>query len=88
MAWQIEWDARAIKDAAKLDHAVKSRITKYLHKTVLASGNPRALGKALVGDKTGLWRFRVGDYRIICKIEDKKLIVLVLGVGHRKSIYE
>ena len=88
MTWKIEWDERAIKDAKKLDVASRKRITKYLHKTVLKENDPRIFGKALVGNKAGLWRYRVGGYRIICKIEDKELTILVIGVGHRKNIYD
>jgi mRNA interferase RelE/StbE len=54
---------------------------------VLALEDPRQLGKALTGDKGGLWRYRIGDYRAICKLEDEKLIVLVLDLGHRREIY-
>lgn len=50
--------------------------------------NPRSLGKGLTSDKVGLWRYRVGDYRVICKIEDETITVLVLAVGHRKNIYD
>ena len=88
MAWKIEWDDRALRELKKLDITAQRRIFRYLEEQVLPSSNPRKLGKSLGGPKAGLWRYRVGDYRIVAKIEDKKLIVLILRVGHRKNVYD
>ena len=71
--------------------AAQKRILKFLYERLLASPDPsfdpRALGKALVGEMQGLWRYRVGDYRLICRIEDRAVTILVLEVGHRREIY-
>jgi mRNA interferase RelE/StbE len=71
-----------------MDVQLRSRLTEFLHERVAKLEDPRSLGQALQGSKFGdYWRYRVGDYRIVCKIQDKKLIVLVLGIGHRSEIY-
>ena len=85
--WKIEWDSKALKEAKKLDRNARKKIVEYLEKRVLASQNPYQLGKPLKGNKAGIWRYRVGDYRILCQIEDEVLIVLIIAVGHRKDIY-
>ena len=88
MAWTVEWDEQAIKDAQKLGHAERSRTGRFLRERVATDQDPRRMGKRLHGAKTGLWRYRVGDHRIICRIEDQRMVVLVLAVGHRSEIYE
>jgi mRNA interferase RelE/StbE len=85
LAWKIELTASAEKELAKLDKTVARRIIKYLRDRVAIE--PRASGKALRGDHSGLWRYRVGDYRVICEIYDDKISVLVVRVGHRKEAY-
>ena len=85
--WTIEWERKALKDAKKLDKSARQRIVNYLEKRVLSSQNPYQFGKPLEGNKLGLWRYRVGDYRILCQIEESRLVVLVVAVGHRKDIY-
>ena len=85
--WTIEWERKALKDAKKLDKSARQRIVNYLEERVLVAQNPYQSGKPLKGNKSGLWRYRVGDYRILCQIEDKRLVVLVIAVGHRKDIY-
>ncbi|GAB4539054.1 MAG: type II toxin-antitoxin system RelE/ParE family toxin [Pleurocapsa sp.] len=85
--WKIEWDSKALKEAKKLDRDARNKIVDYLEKRVLASQNPYQFGKPLKGNKAGIWRYRVGNYRILCQIEDKALIILVIAVGHRKDIY-
>ena len=87
MAWTVEFQKSAANQLRALDSAVQRRIVRYLRERVLAADNPRKFGKALTGDKGGLWRYRVGNYRIICKLEDDRLVVLVLEVGHRRGIY-
>jgi mRNA interferase RelE/StbE len=85
--WKIEWDSKALKEAKKLDKAARKKIVEYLENRVLANQDPYQFGKPLKGDKVGIWRYRVGDYRILCQIENEALIVLVIAVGHRKNIY-
>ena len=88
MAWTVEWDERAVKDARKLGHEARRRITAFLRERVAVDDDPRRLGKPLTADRIGLWRYRVGDYRIVCRIEDEQVVVLVLAVGHRSKVYE
>ena len=87
MAWTVEWDKRAVKDLHKIDKVNASRIVEYMIERV-ACDDPRKLGKALTGIKAGLWSYRVGDYRIICELEDSRLVVYVVSAGHRRSVYK
>ncbi len=88
MTWLIKFDPRAAKELKKIDRVAQKRIITYLKKQVAVQNNPRILGKNLTGNKQGLWRYRVGDYRIICKLLDQDLTILVIKVGHRKSVYD
>ena len=87
MEWKLSFLPKAQKQLQSLDVAVQRRILNFLHERLLASPDPRTLGKALVGEMQGLWRYRIGDYRLICKIEDQAVTILVLEVGHRREIY-
>ena len=87
MAWKVEISATAEKQIAKLDRATQLAIRDYLRDRVLASGNPRTLGKTLTGPLAGLWRYRVGDLRVLCQLRDEVLVVLVLRVAHRRDVY-
>jgi mRNA interferase RelE/StbE len=71
----------------KLDKTVQGEIIQYLSKRIATSEDPRRFGKALTHGLTGLWRYRVRDYRIVCRIDDTEITVLVLGIGHRREIY-
>jgi mRNA interferase RelE/StbE len=86
--WRIEWDEQAVEEAKKLDQTVLKRIIRYLEERIAPSENPRDFGKPLRGAKLGVWRYRVGDYRILCHIEDEKVTVLIISVGHRKNVYD
>ncbi len=87
--WKIELDKAAERDLDKLDPQVTRRIERFLYDRVAKLDNPRIIGEALRGSKLGeFWRYRVGDYRIICKIEDNILRVLVVRIGHRQEIYD
>lgn len=88
MAWRIELDQAAEHDLGKLDPQVSRRILKFLHDRVAALDDPRSIGQALRGSRLGdFWKYRVGDYRIICDIQDKRVVVLVLRVGNRREVY-
>jgi len=87
LAWKIAITKTATKQLEKLDRTMQKRITAFLKEKIEASNNPRKLGKALQGNKHKLWRYRVGNYRLICNVEDKTITVLVLAVGHRKEVY-
>ena len=88
MTWKIEWDDRARKELRKLDSSVQKEILKYLRVRISDSKNPRLFGQSLVGNKVSLWRYRIENYRLICRLEDHTLVVFVVGVGHRKEVYE
>jgi len=85
--WVYRFDARALKELKKLGHQGQQDILGYLDERVAGGGDPRRFGKALKADLAGLWRYRVGDYRILCQIRDRELLVLVVAVGHRKDVY-
>jgi mRNA interferase RelE/StbE len=88
MAWKIELSTQVDRDLAKLDPQQSKRILRFLHERVAPLDNPRSIGQALQGSQLGeFWKYRVGDYRLICKIEDARLLILVLRVGHRREIY-
>jgi len=88
MAWNVELSQRADKELSKLDPQDARRILKFLFERVATLGDPRSIGEALHGSRLGeFWRYRVGDYRLITKIEDDRLLILVLRVGHRSEIY-
>lgn len=85
--WKIEYTKRARQALNKLDNSIKNRIESYINK-LPESPDPRIKGKALTGSRTGQWRYRVGDYRVICELHDDILVVLVLEIGHRSRIYK
>jgi len=88
MAYNVELSESAERELGKLGASQAKRILKFLHQRVAKLDDPRSIGEALHGSRLGeFWKYRVGDYRLICKIEDDRLIVLVLRVGHRKEIY-
>ncbi|HVC46925.1 MAG TPA: type II toxin-antitoxin system RelE/ParE family toxin [Terracidiphilus sp.] len=87
MAWTIEYAETAKKQLRKIDKPAARRILDFLDERVARGNDPRALGKALKGRLGDLWCYRVGDYRVICDIQDKLLAVLVLQVGNRREVY-
>jgi mRNA interferase RelE/StbE len=87
LTWTIEFNRQARKDIAGLPPIEQKRVSHYLRTRVLAQEDPRSLGKPLKGPLSGAWRYRVGDIRILCRIEDEKLVVLVVGIGNRREIY-
>ena len=88
MAWKIELSDTAARELDRLDPPQSKRILKFLNERVAPLQNPRSIGQALRGSELGeFWKYRVGNYRLICRIEDDRLIVLVLPIGHRREIY-
>ena len=85
--WRIEITRTAEKQITKLSPAAQKAIQRFLRERLLPAENPRQWGKPLHGEKRSLWRYRVGDYRLICDIQDEKVVVLVLEAGHRKDVY-
>ena len=88
MAWTIEYKPDVIKDLKKLDRATQRQILSYMEDRVANAADPRDFGKPLRHNKFGLWRYRVGDYRILCEIQESHVVILVIAVGHRKRIYD
>lgn len=88
MAWKVELDPATERDLDRLDPQVARRILEFLNERVARLDNPRSIGSALQGPKFGeFWKYRVGDWRVICKIEDEYLTVLVLRIRHRNTAY-
>ena len=87
MAWKLEFTDTAKRQLAKMDRAWQSKILDYLESDIANLPDPRGRGKALVGDKKGLWRYRLGDFRIVCDILDAELVIVAVLIGHRKEIY-
>ena len=88
MAWKIEFSAVVRKQLHTLDRPVQKKIVDYLKDRIEGCKSPRHFGEALSANRVGLWRYRVGDYRIICEIQEEKVVVLVLAIGHRREIYK
>jgi mRNA interferase RelE/StbE len=88
LIWKIEFQRAAVKQLGALTKSDANRIVSFLTDRIARDGNPRRTGAALQGSELGnFWRYRVGDYRIICDIQDHKLVVLVVEIGHRRDIY-
>ena len=87
MAWTIDYSERALKSLQKMDKQNAKRIMDFLDNRVAIHKDPRALGKPLKGELGTFWRYRVGDYRVLCDIQDNKLVILAALIGHRKDIY-
>lgn len=87
-SWAVEFDDRARRELRKLDAKAQKDILRYLRLHIAGLPDPRHFGKPLRMNLAGLWRYRVGDYRLICRIEENRLVVLIIKVGHRKEVYE
>jgi mRNA interferase RelE/StbE len=85
--WRVALDATAAKELRKLAPSDRQRILKFLRERLSTEADPRRLGAALSGPFSGLWRYRVGDFRLIAAIEDEQVTILVLRIGHRREIY-
>lgn len=88
MAWTIQITDIAEKQIKKLDKAIQKRVVDYLYDRIEGCKDPRHFGEPLKGNHSGYWRYRVGDYRIICEIYDDELVVIAINIGHRKAIYK
>ncbi len=88
MTYSVEFTEDAVRQLKRMDRYTRTMILNWISKHLDGTDNPFASGKALTGDKSGFWRYRVGDYRIISKVERGKLIILVVEVGHRSNIYD
>lgn len=88
MSYIIETTARFDREFKKLDRYTQRMIKGWIDKNLVGTKDPRQHGKGLTANRSGQWRYRIGDYRLICQIDDGKLIILALSVGHRKEVYE
>lgn len=87
MAWTIELETKALKDLKRLDKQDAKRIWSYLTERVATREDPRTLAQPLSGQWSEYWRFRVGDYRLVCRLEDENWVVLIIRISHRKQVY-
>jgi mRNA interferase RelE/StbE len=87
LGWKISFTKTALKQLAKLDKPTANLIVRFIEEKIASSDDARRYGHALTGDQKGRWRYRIGDYRIICELRDNELVVIVVTVGHRKEIY-
>ncbi len=88
MSYSVETTTRFDREFKKLDRYTQKIVKAWIEKNLVDCADPRAHGKGLTADRSGQWRYRIGDYRLICLIEDEKLVILALTIGHRSDIYK
>ena len=88
MKYEVELSERFKKEFRKLDKYTQKMIRAWINKNLVGTEDPRLHGKGLTANRSGQWRYRIGDYRLICNINDNKLIILALSVGHRRDVYD
>lgn len=88
MKYSVEYSKTAVKQLKIMDRKIAAFIVSYIDEKLINCENPRLFGKALKGDLNEIWRYRVGDYRILAKIEDDRVIITIVEIGHRKEVYE
>lgn len=87
MAWTVEISDMAERQLRRLEWSMQKRVLDWLDDRIEGCKNPRHFGEPLRGELSGLWRYRAGDFRIICQIHDDRLVVLALAIGHRREVY-
>lgn len=87
MKYKVEFTEKAVKQLKKMDRHTSALIVGWIRKNLEGCENPRQHGKGLTADKSGQWRYRVGDYRLLAEIEDDRIVILILSIGHRREIY-
>lgn len=85
--WRLVFSQRADKQLSKLDPGVRRIILRWLLKNIDGCSDPHVYGKCLTANKSGKWRYRIGDYRVLCEIQDEELVILAIEIGHRREIY-
>lgn len=85
--WKIEYDEKAARELVKLDKRAAKNIKKYLDERIATNDDPRRFGEGLTENLAGLWKYRIGDYRIIAEIQENKIVVLIVRIGHRSKVY-
>ena len=88
MKYTVEYTKRAIKQLKKLDKQSSALILGWIEKNLVDCDNPRQFGKGLTANRKGEWRYRIGDYRLVADIQDDKIVILILNIGHRRDIYK
>ena len=88
MKYKVEYTAQAVKQLKKLDKHTAALIYGWIDKNLVDCEKPRLHGKGLTANRSGQWRYRIGDYRLIAEIQDEKITILLLNIGHRKEIYD
>lgn len=88
MTWTVEYTSQAAKQLSKLDKQIRQRIYKFVEERLMTQDDPRLIGKALQGSLSEYWSYRVGDYRLLAKIQDEKLLILFADIAHRKHVYK
>lgn len=88
MKYTVEYTKRAIKQLKKLDKQTSALILGWIEKNLVDCDNPRQFGKGLTANRKGEWRYRIGDYRLVADIQDDKIVILILNIGHRRDIYK
>ena len=87
MMYEVVYTLQAVKELKKLDKQTRTFILAWIEKNLVGCSDPRLHGKGLTANRSGQWRYRIGDYRVLAEIQEEKLIILVLSAGHRKNIY-
>ena len=87
MMYEVLYTVQAVKELKKLDTHTRTLILAWIEKNLVGCSDPRLHGKGLTANRSGQWRYRIGDYRVLAEIQEEKLIILVLSAGHRKNIY-
>ncbi len=88
MMYQVETTERFDKEFKKLDRSTQRLVKGWIEKNLTSCQDPRAKGKGLTENRSGQWRYRIGDYRLLCSIQEDRLVILALSVGHRKHVYD
>lgn len=88
MKYTVEYTSQAVKELKKLDRSVRALIIGWIEKNLIGCENPRQHGKGLTANRSGQWRYRVGNYRLLAEIQEDKIVILILSVGHRSEIYQ
>lgn len=88
MAWRVEYTKTATKALLSLDRQIAQRITRYLAGRIATDEDPRRFGEGLTANLGGYWKYRIGDYRVIAEIQDEKLVVVAVKIGHRREVYD
>lgn len=88
MKYAVEYTPQAVKELKKLDKHTRAMIIGWIEKNLVGCENPRQKGKGLTANRSGQWRYRIGDYRLLAEIQDNRIVILVLAVGHRSEVYQ